>query len=481
MGAYIVRRLLQGLFIIWGVYTLTFFGVAAAGDPFTGQENAKIGEEELEQLRKKWGYDKPPLERYFTSTRKIFWADPDEVRAEGAGIEFVLRGDDDKTYVSAFVQTPPESILLKPTIRSARDEGAEPVTLTRDEDGTYAARAIKTGDYRFGVKRVSARGQADILETQGVRILYDAGQVRAEPLRAAEPPQEIVLTRADNEESVRLVGSEGTYGEMPVEPGRYGALEGAAQFLVEEEALSDGGLTFDLGRSLQHNRPVWSYLKTKLWNTLKLAFWALLINYLVGITLGVFSAIKKDKPIDHTVMVGAFFLYSMPGFWLALMLQLVFAVQLGWLPLTGMGEGSFLENLQHFVMPVFVLGVAGAAGTARYQRSAVLEVLGEDYVRTARAKGVDEKTVIRKHVLRNALLPIITLFGLSMPFLVSGAVITEQVFSWPGMGQAVIDAINNRDTQVVTAITLMGTVMVVLGNLLADVAYAVADPRVRLS
>nr|MDJ0976584.1 ABC transporter permease [Planctomycetota bacterium] len=136
--------------------------------------------------------------------------------------------------------------------------------------------------------------------------------------------------------------------------------------------------------------------------------------------------------------------------------------------------------LEHYAMPVFVLGVAGAAGTARYQRSAVLEVLSEDYVRTARAKGLDEGVVIRKHVLRNSLLPIITLFGLSMPFLVSGAVITEEIFSWPGIGSAAIGAIKARDVFVVTSVTLAATVMVVVGNLLADIMYAIADPRVRL-
>jgi peptide/nickel transport system permease protein len=162
------------------------------------------------------------------------------------------------------------------------------------------------------------------------------------------------------------------------------------------------------------------------------------------------------------------------------MLQLVFAVKLGVLPIHGMGDGSFLDSLRHFAMPVFVLGVAGAAGTARYQRSAVLEVLGEDYIRTARAKGLDEKTVVRKHVMRNSLLPIITLFGLSMPFLVSGAVITEKVFSWPGIGRAAIEAIASRDVFVVTAVTLAATIMVVIGNLLADIMYAIADPRVRL-
>ena len=192
------------------------------------------------------------------------------------------------------------------------------------------------------------------------------------------------------------------------------------------------------------------------------------------------SAVRKDTRSDHAIMVGAFFLYSMPGFWMAVMLQLIFSVQLGWLPLHGMGDGTFVDSLKHFAMPVFVLGIASAAGTARYQRSAVLEVLSQDYVRTARAKGLDERTVIWKHVMRNSLLPIITLLGLSLPFLVSGAVITESIFTWPGIGTAAIEAIRGRGVFVITAITLMATTMVIVGNLLADILYAVVDPRVRL-
>jgi peptide/nickel transport system permease protein len=172
------------------------------------------------------------------------------------------------------------------------------------------------------------------------------------------------------------------------------------------------------------------------------------------------------------------------------MLVLVLAVKLGWLPSSGMhtenlaDAGFFTQVLdvgKHLVMPAFVLGVTGAAGVARFQRSAMLEVIRQDYVRTARAKGLDERTVIGRHALRNALIPIITLLGLSLPFLVSGAVITETIFAWPGMGQAVIQAIPARDIQVVTSFTLVASLMVVVGSLLADVMYAVVDPRVRPS
>ena len=144
------------------------------------------------------------------------------------------------------------------------------------------------------------------------------------------------------------------------------------------------------------------------------------------------------------------------------------------------GESGFLDLLEHLILPAFVLGIAAAASTARYQRSALLEVMNQDYIRTARAKGLDERTVIWKHAMRNSLLPVITLIGLSLPFLVSGAVITETIFSWPGMGRTVIQAIHGRDVFVITGITLISTTLVVVGNLLADVLYALVDPRVRL-
>jgi peptide/nickel transport system permease protein len=218
-------------------------------------------------------------------------------------------------------------------------------------------------------------------------------------------------------------------------------------------------------------------------NTLLLAGAALFLNFLIGIIVGVISAIRPNSKLDHTLTLGSLFVYSMPGFWLALMLVLLFAVKLDWLPAEGMhdpGEEGLLDLLEHMILPAFVLGIASAASTARYQRSALIEVMSQDYIRTARAKGLSERQVIWKHAIRNSLLPVITLIGLSLPFLVSGAVITEKIFSWPGMGSAVIGAIHFRDVFVLTGITLISTTMVVVGNLLADVLYAFADPRVRL-
>ena len=245
---------------------------------------------------------------------------------------------------------------------------------------------------------------------------------------------------------------------------------------------------FDLGTSIVEKRPVLDLLRDAIPNTLLLGGTSLLLEFVLGVALGVLSAVRRGTRTDSILTVGSLFIYSMPGFWMAEMVVLVFAVNLGWLPSSGMhsvgaeqlsGFAYVLDVAKHLVLPAFVLGVSGAAGVARFQRSAVLEVIRQDYIRTARAKGLDERTVVGKHALRNALIPVITLLGLSLPFLVSGAVITETIFAWPGMGQQVINAIPNRDIQVVTGFTLVASVMVVAGNLLSDILYAVVDPRVR--
>jgi peptide/nickel transport system permease protein len=247
----------------------------------------------------------------------------------------------------------------------------------------------------------------------------------------------------------------------------------------------------DLGTSIAQKRPVSHLLGDALPNTLLLSGTALVLEFILGVGLGILSAVKKGTKLDEGVTAATLFIYSMPGFWMAEMLVLVLAVVLRWLPSSGMhSDGAddlslvayVLDVGKHMVMPAFfVLGISGAAGIARFQRSAVLEVIRQDYVRTARAKGLDERAVIGRHALRNALIPVITLLGLSLPGLVSGAVITESIFAWPGMGQTVINAIPQRDVQVVTGFTLVASVMVVIGSLVSDICYALVDPRVRFS
>jgi peptide/nickel transport system permease protein len=191
--------------------------------------------------------------------------------------------------------------------------------------------------------------------------------------------------------------------------------------------------------------------------------------------------------LDKTVTVGSLVVYAIPSFWLALMLIMVFSVNLGWLPTSQTRSmdydqltliGKILDRVWHLVLPVFVMGVAGAAGTARYMRSRLLEVLNEEYVVAARARGFREKTVIVKHALRNAMIPIITIYGMSLPFLLGGATVIETVFAWPGMGRLTVGAVGGRDYPIIMATTMIAAILTVLGNLLADVSYAAVDPRV---
>ena len=245
----------------------------------------------------------------------------------------------------------------------------------------------------------------------------------------------------------------------------------------------------DLGESFRYRRPVASLIAERVPYTLQLAALALLVDALLGIALGVYSAMKRYSFAEKVVTLGSLIVYSIPGFWLALMLVMLFSVNLGWFPTSQTRSldydllstwGQIGDRLWHLVLPVFVLGIAQAAGTARYMRNRLLEVMNEEYILAARARGLHEKTVIFKHALRNAMIPIITIFGMSLPFLLGGAALIEGVFGWPGLGLLGIEAVRGRDYPVILATTIMAALLVVLGNLLADVLYAVVDPRISL-
>ncbi len=247
-------------------------------------------------------------------------------------------------------------------------------------------------------------------------------------------------------------------------------------------------LTGRFGYSLTQHRPVADILASALPNTIVLSLASLVIMFGAGILVGTLSAVRKGSFSDHTMTLVSLFLYSVPTFWLALMLILLFSELLPILPAAQSVSvnhaslslwGQAMDRFRHLLLPSLALGLGGAAGIARFARTSMLDVLGQDYIRTARAKGLPERTVIWKHALRNALIPVITLLGLYLPFLFSGAVLVETVFSWPGMGRVIVTGILQRDYPVVMANTFLFGVMVVLGNLLADVLYCLVDPRIR--
>ncbi|KPZ01666.1 ABC transporter permease [Pseudomonas syringae] len=240
-------------------------------------------------------------------------------------------------------------------------------------------------------------------------------------------------------------------------------------------------LTGDLGTSLRTEQPVTTLLASKLPVTLELAVLALLIALLIGIPTGIISAVRKGTAVDYGANVVALSGISIPHFWLGILLIMVFAVKLQWLPASGfvpMGE-DFGQNLKTLILPAFVLGAGLSGILMRHTRSAMLEVLRADYVRTARAKGLFPRTVILKHALRNALMPIITLTTLLFGELLGGAVLTEQVFSIPGFGKMIVDAVFNRDYAVVQGVVLCVAIGFLMLNLLADVLYRLINPRLR--
>jgi peptide/nickel transport system permease protein len=234
-----------------------------------------------------------------------------------------------------------------------------------------------------------------------------------------------------------------------------------------------GIVQLDFGQSFYSHRPVTDLILERLPATLELAAAALLVAVLIAFPLGIIAAVKKDTLADRTAMGFSLLGVSVPNFWMGPVLIMVFSIWLGWLPVSGR------DGLSSLVLPAITLGTALAAILSRMVRSTLLEVLNEDYIRTARAKGLRESVVIIRHALRNALLPVITLLGLQLGVLLGGAVITETVFSWPGIGKLTIDAILRRDYPVVQASVLLISFSYVFVNMLTDQVYAWIDPRIR--
>jgi len=242
-----------------------------------------------------------------------------------------------------------------------------------------------------------------------------------------------------------------------------------------------GVLRGDLGESIRINKPVLELVREKLPVTAELAGLAIVVALVIGIPAGVLSAVKNGSVIDYGANVFALWGLSTPNFWLGFLLILLFSVELGWLPASGFVSPSenLKQNLLTLIMPAFVLGNAIAAVMMRHTRSAMLQVLSADYVRTARAKGLNERVVVLKHGLRNALIPVVTLGALEFGALLSGAVLTEQVFTIPGFGKLIVDAVFNRDYAVVQGVVLFTATAYIVLNLLADIAYFAVNPRLR--
>jgi peptide/nickel transport system permease protein len=237
------------------------------------------------------------------------------------------------------------------------------------------------------------------------------------------------------------------------------------------------------GYSITDGMPVRDKIFERIPSTLQLMGTALFFTIVIAIPVGILGAVKQYSIADKTIAVVATIGYALPTFWLGIILRQIFAQQLDLFPLFGKNsfgqEGDFLDMLWHLFLPALTLTIVGVAGWSRYMRASMLEVLRADYIRTAKAKGLASSRVIFKHALRNALIPIVTLLGLTIPALLTGAAITETIFTWPGLGGLGVSAVVERDYPVVLAFVMMGGAMVIIGNLMADVLYAVVDPRIK--
>lgn len=235
----------------------------------------------------------------------------------------------------------------------------------------------------------------------------------------------------------------------------------------------------DMGRSLTTRTPVSREILARMPATVQLTIAAMVIVLLVAIPLGVLSAVRRGSPVDHLSMGGALLGVSVPSFWFGIMLMLLFALKLGWLPSSGRGDGSLGDTLRSLTMPAITLGTGLMGLVTRITRSSMLEVLDQDYVRTARAKGLTPRLVLVRHGLRNALIPVVTVLGMQFAGLLGGAVIIETVFAWPGMGRLAVNAIFRRDYPLIMGTVLVFAVISVLTNLVVDILYTFIDPRIR--
>jgi len=247
----------------------------------------------------------------------------------------------------------------------------------------------------------------------------------------------------------------------------------------------------DLGTSFSSDhRPVADKILERLPITITINVLSLLIIIALAVPIGVLSAVHQDSLFDKVTAVIVFIGFAVPTFWLALLLMIFFGIHLGWLPISGLRSlnyeylsawGQLTDLARHLILPVFISAFGGLAGLSRYMRANMLEVIRQDYILTARAKGLSERQVIYRHALRNALLPAITILGLSIPGLIGGSVIFETIFAIPGMGQLFYMSVMARDYPTVMGILLIGAILTLVGNLIADISYAVADPRIRIS
>ncbi len=304
----------------------------------------------------------------------------------------------------------------------------------------------------------------------------------------------IIVRRLGHAAVILLLVSVGTFGLIHAAPGGPGILMDPnlrpedRERLAESLGLNDplpvqylkwlrNAIILDFGRSYQYQRPVGDVIAERAWPTFQLGVLSYAVG-LIGVPLGIHAARNRGRLGDNLVRFLTVVGTSVPTWWLALSIIVLLNSLIGWFP-NGQGSGSVWDWFRHIILPATLLGLGGLITFTRFVRSEVLEVLGQDYVRTARAKGLGERAINRYHVFRNALIPVVTILGYVLPAVLSGAIITEYIFNWPGMGRLFFEAASSRDYPLLLAMLTLGTVLTILGTLMADIGYGVVDPRIR--
>lgn len=476
MTTYIVRRLLEAIPVLLGVSILVFMFIhLIPGDPAIALLGERATPENVERIRERLGLNKP-----------LFF--------NLQGSEATLRsGDTGQLYAD----------IGSDQVVGEFTTAAELSIIDRKHDWVKLI-AVEAEDFEGWVQ--DARATVD---DQGVVTF---GQDR---LRAVDEPLERGARRLGSvntpDLTVVAIGEDGWYqvtwtrelarriGWIPEDQVDITVRIFDSQYFIYMGNILSG----DLGNSIQGNIPIANELRRRLPATIELSAFALALAVIIGIPVGVLSAVYRNSIIDTASMTGALIGVSMPIFWLGLLLIYIFSIRLQLLPMVGrLDLGTDLTRitgflsvdaviqgnwpalwdvLKHLLMPAVVLSTIPVSIIARITRSSMLEVLGQDYIRTARAKGVIERLVINKHALRNALLPVVTVVGLQLGVLLSGAVLTETIFTWPGIGRWVFDSILKREYPIIQSVTLIVAFMFVTINLLVDVSYAMLNPRIRLS
>ena len=475
MTTYIVRRLFEIIPVLVGVSILVFMFIhLIPGDPAITLLGERATTENVERIRERLGLNKP----LFLNFR---------------GSEAALL-----TEIGTLVKEPGSDVVTGEITSEAT------LTVTDRADGWVKLSAVDREAFQGWVQ--DKRATTDEF---GQTVFSE------ERLRAFDEPLERGARRMGSIEvgllTVLSVGEDGWYevtwveeesrsvGWIPEEQVKITIRPLDSQYFIYMKRI----LTGDLGNSIQGNIPVASQLRRRLPATIELSLYALTLAVILGIPVGVMSAVWRNSLLDTISMISALIGVSMPIFWLGLVLIFIFAVQLQFLPMVGrldvgtdlqpitgmltldallrLDWEAFLDALKHILMPSVVLATVPVAIIARITRSSMLEVLHQDYVRTARAKGLRQRVVIMKHALRNALLPVVTVVGLQLGTLLSGAVLTETVFTWPGIGRWLFDSILKREYPIIQSTTLIVAFMFVMINLLVDISYGILNPRIRLS